>query len=222
MGIRILSTKKLNVQQTERFQKAGIELLQSDFITSQPIDFLYNGNSDLLVFTSKNAVKSIVKSTFFSDVKNVPTVCVGHQTKELLENFGFTVLKAKNYAEELADFILEKFSGKKITHFCGNIRRPLLREKLQENNFDFTELIVYETVLSPHKIDNKVNGILFFSPSGIQSYLQKNAFHQEICFCIGNTTADALVIDKKQIQISQKQDIDAVVALAIEYFADKI
>ncbi len=222
MSVRVLSTKKLNHQQSEKFRNYGIELIDADFIQIQPVDFQYKYDADLLIFTSKNAVKSIAESEFYTLLKKTPAVCVGHQTKKILEDFGFTVLETENYAEELAQKIIAKYSTKKTVHFCGNIRRAVLSEMLLKNKIHFAEYEVYKTFITPHKMDEKLEGILFFSPSGIESFFKENSISNEICFCIGTTTAGALTVDTKQIQISREQNIDAVIDDCLKYFAPTI
>jgi len=40
--------------------------------------------------------------------------------------------------------------------------------------------------------EKRFDGILFFSPSAVESYLKSNTIKDEMCFCIGETTAEAL------------------------------
>ena len=56
------------------------------------------------------------------------------------------------------------------------------------NNIVVNEVEAYKTMLSPEKIDDDVSGVLFYSPSGIESYLKENTT-DKIAFCIGETTA---------------------------------
>ena len=56
-----------------------------------------------------------------------------------------------------------------------------------------------------------MEAILFFSPSGIESYLKENTIKKEICFCIGTTTASALEGITKNIKIADQPTIEDVI-----------
>ena len=94
---------------------------------------------------------------------------------------------------------------------------------LTENEITFNEIKVYDTTLTPHKIADKVDGILFFSPSAVTSYLKKNTLANEKLFCIGNTTADALrsVLSEtkiKNIKTAYQPSVENVIEQVIEYY----
>ena len=66
---------------------------------------------------------------------------------------------------------------------------------------------------------SKQDGILFFSPSGVESYFKLNSIKDETCFCIGETTAEALENKKvKNIIISEKPSVESVITQVIEYY----
>ena len=83
------------------------------------------------------------------------------------------------------------------------------------------EVEVYETVLTTHKINFKPDGILFFSPSGVESYLQENKIEDENCFCIGNTTAEALKYVTPNRIIANQPTKESVVMKCIEFYSYK-
>ena len=45
---------------------------------------------------------------------------------------------------------------------------------LAKNNVVVNEVECYQTILTPRKIEEKYNGVLFFSQTGIESYLKEN------------------------------------------------
>ena len=96
------------------------------------------------------------------------------------------------------------------------MRRDFLPDTLRLVNITLNEVEVYETILTPHKIDFTPNGILFFSPSGVQSYLQENKIENENCFCIGNTTAEALKLVTSNRIIAHQPTVENVVMKCIE------
>jgi uroporphyrinogen-III synthase len=89
---------------------------------------------------------------------------------------------------------------------------------LAEAKIKFNEIQVYETSLTPHKIKTSVEAILFFSPSAIESYLTENKIKNEICFCIGNTTAEALNQVTKNIIVANQPSVEEVIEDVIEEY----
>ena len=214
---RILSTKKLSKALKKKFSDAKIELVEKNFIQTKSISFETPQLNDYLVFTSKKAVKSVLKS----DVKNVHSIsclCVGSKTRNFLEKKGFTVIESADYAEDLIQIIDSKYKSNSFTFFCGNIRKNTIPNYFQQNKIAYNETIVYETKLKPHQIKEPFDGVLFFSPSGVNSFLEKNSLKNRICFCIGTTTAKALENRTKNIVIASQPTVEHVINEVIKYY----
>ena len=214
---RILSTKKLSKALKKKFSDAKIELVEKNFIQTKSISFETPQLNDYLVFTSKKAVKSVLKS----DVKNVHTIsclCVGSKTRSFLEKKGFTVIESTDYAEDLIQIIDSKYKSSSFTFFCGNIRRNTIPNYFQENKIAYNEFVVYETKLKPHKIKKEYDGILFFSPSGVNSFLENNSLDNKTCFCIGTTTVKALENKTENIVIAAQPTVENVITEVIKYY----
>ena len=214
---RILSTKKLSKALKKKFSDAEMELVEKDFIQIKSVSFETPQLNNYLIFTSKKAVKSVLKS----DVKNVlsfPCFCVGSKTKNFLEKKGFTVIEHVDYAEDLIQVINSKYKGNSFTFLCGNIRKNTIPNYLQENKIAYNEIIVYETTLKPLQIKEPFDGILFFSPSGVNSFLKKNTLENKTCFCIGTTTSKALENRTKNIIIASKPTVENVITEVIKFY----
>lgn len=214
---RILSTKKLSKALKKKFSDAKIELVEKNFIQTKSISFETPQLNDYLVFTSKKAVKSVLKS----DVKNVHTIsclCVGSKTRSFLEKKGFTIIESTDYAEDLIQIIDSKYKSSSFTFFCGNIRRNTIPNYFQQNKIAYNEFAVYETKLKPHQIKKPFDGVLFFSPSGVNSFLEKNSLENKTCFCIGTTTAKALEKRTENIVIASQPTIENVITEVIKYY----
>lgn len=216
-SINIVSTKKLLPHQKEAFLNTNIQLFEEDFIEIIPTEFELNTINDTILLSSQNAVLSLLSNPKIEDLKKLPVFCVGLKTKELLEENGFTVEVYTGYAADLAEIITLIYSNRKFTFFSGNLRRDTLPEALKMNNIIFNEIQVYQTQLTPKKITQPVDGILFFSPSGVESYTKLNTIKNETCFCIGTTTAEA-VPQNNQIVIADKPIIDSVIAKVLEKY----
>ena len=108
-------------------------------------------------------------------LKTKMVFCVGIKTKELLEANGFTVSVYMDYASELAEIITLIYNKESYTFFSGNLRKETLPEALKTGGIAFNEIEVYQTTLAPFKISDqeKFDGIMFFSPSAVESLFDK-------------------------------------------------
>src|SRR5690606_28067523 len=204
----ILSTKKLKSNQKSFLLNAGLSVIEADFIKISLLPFQLKKLPDLLLFTSQNAVESVLNNEKANDLKNIPAICVGFKTRKLLDENGLKVLGSEEYAQQLAPTIQEEYSKEHIAFFAGNIRRNTLPEAMQEKDISFDEYLVYQNDESSVKIEAKTDGILFYSPSGIKSYLKQNTITHQMCFCIGTTTADALKGITENIVIANEQTVE--------------
>lgn len=220
--IRILSTKKLLPNQRQFLLNAGFSVIEADFIQTVGKKFELGDEDGNLIFTSQNAVKSFLENEKAQNLKNKKIFCVGTKTKALLEQNGYKVLASKEYASELAEVIVNNFQGESFLFFSGSLRRDTLPEALQKANISLKEIEVYETILTPQKINGPVDGILFFSPSGVQSYLKENTIENQSCFCIGTTTAEPLEQLTDKIIIAKQQTVENVIIQTINYYSKKL
>lgn len=144
------------------------------------------------VFTSTNAVTAIETSHGSPDWK---IFCVGGTTRRAVaDRFGeHAVAGTASSAKELAEEIIRKAPGKELWFFCGDRRRGELPERLVTAGWRVHELIVYQTILTPARIEKTYDAIAFFSPSAVESFFSMNAVDPNIpLFAIGETTAAAL------------------------------
>ncbi len=209
--IQILSTKKLLDNQKQALVNANFNVVEADFIRTESQVFELNKINDNLIFTSQNAVQSFLLDPKSEELKTKNVFCVGLKTKILLSESGFNVIAYTGYAADLAEIITLIYANESYTFFSGNLRRETLPEALKEAKVKFNEIQVYETTLTPQKIKAPVDAILFFSPSGIESYLKENSIKKETCFCIGTTTASALEGITKNIIIADQPTIEDVI-----------
>jgi uroporphyrinogen-III synthase len=217
-SIRILSTRRLKSNQKQFLLNADFRLVEADFIQIEFHEISLNTSFDYLIFTSQNAVLSILNNENHHLLKNKICFCVGSKTKQLLIENGFNVEISFDYADNLVDYLLKNHSDKKFTFFSGNLRRDIIPKAFQKNNIIFEEVEVYQTILTPKKIDNQLDGILFFSPSSVQSYLKENNILNEVCFCIGTTTANEIEKTTNKIVIANQPTVENVIIQAINYF----
>jgi len=219
--IRIVSTKKLSPNQKQYLLNADFAVIEADFIEVVSKEFTYEHDNDYLIFTSQNAVISVLKNKKASELKTIKSFCVGEKTRTLLEQNGFEVILHSEYAAELASVICNQFSKSSFTFFSGNLRRNILPEAMQLANIKYDEIGVYQTILTPHQIQSKPDGLLFFSPSAVESYLLENKISDEVCFCIGKTTAEALTKTTQNCIIANHPTVENVIIQCLNYYSKK-
>lgn len=214
----VVSTRVLNEEYRAMLEGVNISLIECDFITVSPIDFQINELHECLLFTSQNAVQSVLNHKDIAVLKTRPSFCVGVKTKEMLEKFGWKVLAWADYAKELAPILTESFSTQSISFFNGNLRSDVLPAAFDRVGMRFNEFQVYQTDLTPLKLAQKPHGICFYSPSGVQSYLKENIITDEVCFCIGDTTAEALKDSANKIILAKQPTIEKTLQACVTYY----
>lgn len=214
--ITVLSTKKLTASQKKTFRKAKIEITTYDAIQVKFVTFEISEKPiENAIFTSKNAVKAVLEnSAYAKQIKNC--FCVGDKTAELLRKHDQNPVIVAGNAAELADFIVQNHHEKKFDFFCGNRRREELPNILKTNNILLREIVTYKTGLNPQQFDQDFDAVLFFSPSGIQSFVQKNELSQKTAICIGKTTAAEAKKYTKAIEVSHETTVESVIEKTIE------
>jgi uroporphyrinogen-III synthase len=216
--ISILSTKILLSNQKQALLDSGFSVTEANFIKTENSDFDLNGIKDNLIFTSQNAAQSVLLHPKSQELKTKNVFCVGIKTKALLEENGFNVDVYVDYASDLAEIITLIYSNESFTFFSGNLRKETLPKALKAAKVNFNEIQVYETTLTPQKIKTPIDGILFFSPSGVESYLKENKIKNEICFCIGETTASSLEKITRNIIVADQPSVENVIEDVIEEY----
>ncbi|WP_269226796.1 uroporphyrinogen-III synthase [Flavobacterium eburneipallidum] len=217
-SINILSTKILLSHQKLALLNAGFSVIEVNFIKTENSDFDLKDINDNLIFTSQNAAQSVLLHPKSNELKSKNVFCVGMKTKALLEENGFTVEVYLDYAADLAEIITLIYANQSYTFFSGNLRKETLPKALKAAKVNFNEIQVYETTLTPQKVKTPVDGILFFSPSAIESYLKDNKIKNEICFCIGETTAEALDHITRNIIVADQPSVENVIEDVIQEY----
>ncbi|MCV6630336.1 MAG: uroporphyrinogen-III synthase [Flavobacteriaceae bacterium] len=211
--MRLLSTKILSTKQQQLVAAHQITLECYNAIRTTGIDFKAPHLIPDGIVTSSKAVQALSAKRIY--IQNA--YVVGNKVASALAATGSNIIYTATYASELATAITEKYANKQFYFFCGDRRRPELPEALSAQHIAYTEVCVYKTELQPKKITTSHDGVLFFSPSGVESHVQKNSIENKVAFCIGNTTAKAAKKHTNTIYIAKEQRIDSMLQLAIQY-----
>lgn len=230
--VNILCTKQLEPLLAGKAAVQGIRMVMKPFIQVNHADTpeaasairQLDGES-VWAFTSHHAVESL----HFLARKHgltLPTppgayTMDGRTAEKCRQLFpGVEIMGMANNARSLGLHIAKKDENK-VVFFCGNLRRQELPDILKNENIGLKEIQVYETVSTPVKVTEHFDGIMFFSPSGINSYLEQNNLPSHaVCFAIGETTANELrKITKGQIRTAPQPTQESIVNLVIAYYS---
>jgi len=172
------------------------------------------------VFTSVNAVRAISRLVYVAK-PDWNIYCIGNATKNaLLDYFHVSAIRGwANDAASLAEVMLNN-GVNEVVFFCGDKRMDMLPQKLRENQVLVHEVVVYQTVETAQVISKEYDGILFFSPSGVNSFFSVNKVETNtILFAIGDTTAEAVKLwTDNVLVVSETPSKENLVNLAIQYF----
>jgi len=215
-------------------KQAGLDVVEQEAIRINPIltkekwdeiFTLLEKKINYAVFTSSNAVTAAKK--YLDDyVNHLPPqwkiFCLSGKTKEsLIESealFG-TIEATALSAAELAQQVIEH-GVKELLFFCGNRRREELPTILQTAGVKVHEVMVYEVEETPVVANGDFDGVLFFSPSAVQSFFNVNQLKENVvCFAIGQTTAASLqLFTTNKLCVSKEPTQEALVKEVINYF----
>lgn len=210
----ILATKNLTLAQQKQLSDFGIGLKMYNAISIKPLPFESSNFVDSAIVTSQNTARILCNSKIV--IKQI--FCVGSKTEKMLVNNGYTVVKMAESGQELANYITENNKSTSFVFFCGKKRRDEIPNTLLENAINFEEILLYDTELITQKFNQKFDGILFFSPSAVQSYTTQNSLTKTVAFCIGNTTANEARKHTSNIVVAPKATIESTIATLISFF----
>lgn len=151
-----------------------VEPVSSKDFRKQKIDILKH---TAIIFTSRNAVDHFFNICKESKIEMPPEMkyfCISEQTANYLQKY-IVVRKRKVFVgERTAQDILEvvkKHKNEKYLFPCSNIRKDDIPSFMSDNDYNFTEAIIYETVAADLSDldDVSYDIVAFFSPSGINS-----------------------------------------------------
>ncbi len=205
----ILSTKKIDPTLKAEMEQKGAHVLEEEFITTRPIfsvskyqelwPWMGTRGDTAVVFTSQHAVAAVEKYLRGGDAYYVPdqwqVFCLSGATKDRVIDAlpEEQIIATAPNAAELAAAIITNGQFKQVVFFCANQRLDTLPTLLKDAGIEVVEIIVYETIATPVKVNGTFDAILFFSPSAVKSFFSVNTLQQNTpCFAIGATTAEAI------------------------------
>jgi uroporphyrinogen-III synthase len=226
--ISILATAPVGDTATEIAAGYGIQLDVIPFIAINALQSeelrltinKYAAEKRNVVFTSGNGVASVGEQVAGVHA-DWSIYCLGNKTKSVVNQY-FSENKISsecNNAAELADVIIRD-GVKEVVFFCGDRRMDTLPDTLRAAGIEVTEVVVYSTVATPQKVSGEYDGVLFFSPSGVESFFGVNMVKETaVMFAIGETTAGMVrKHTSNRVVVSGNAAKEDVVSTAIGYF----
>lgn len=217
-NFHLLSTKELNPVQKRRLIEWGCNLTTYNFIRIERLTIERTTLYENLIFTSQNGVNCFLEQyPIKTELMQKKVFCVGEKTKALLEKKGFTVLHKKESAASLAQLIAAEYKGESgFSFICGKKRRPEIEHVLGEHNISVDCIETYTSHLQP-KAFGAQDGVLFYSPSGVESYFQMNEIGTAQCFALGQTTASSLRPFSQHVHIAKEPTFDHLALCVHQY-----
>lgn len=218
--MRLLSTKILSPQFRDRLIQIGCSVVEYPFIKISPLKFELQKIENALIFTSQNAIKQAFKSKNISgQIRNKNCYCVGEKTKSLLEENDQKVIKMSQNASDLAQFIVKKCKNESFSFFCGMQRRPEIELLLGQHNIPLKIHELYETLVTPKHFESPFDGVLFFSPSAVNSYFLENTWPEDTYgFCIGPTTAGTLKTNTMNVLEAKNPSENYLISVIYQHY----
>ena len=213
---RLLSTKILPERLQNKLTDAGWELTQYNAISVDLLPVHFKPEDSIVVFTSKHAVRACVLGRSDKGLTGASCLCVGDTTASLIQEHGGRVLESAPSATGLASLISKKYTEKSFIYYCGDRRLDILPEAFDKLQLDWKEVVVYRTKTEERAFNDTFEGILFFSPSGVESYTSSNPIGLATAYCIGPTTAQAASNHTERFKIAESPGVEALVSLVIQ------
>ena len=211
---RVFSTKSLSESQTKLFHNV-IASESSDFIKVRSNRIAPKVVKDVIqnvIITSKNGVEALLDNFTKEELNFKNIFCVGRRTKKMIQQKIGPVNHTEKNAERLAEYLSKEMKGNSVTYFCSDLRLDTLSKILTENKIEVNEVEAYKTMYSPELVSESIDGVMFYSPSAVNSYLQKNTT-DKVAFCIGASTAKEAQKYFEKVEVAQIPTVESVIEL---------
>lgn len=227
MSLTVVSTRLLPTEAADKIRQMGLDLIEHDFIEKR-----FTDAPDLteLRLLSHVVLTSVAGVLAFINVVNkhglnkdkFQIYCIEQETCAEALRQGLRVIGTAGTASLLADVIITHRSVRAVTFVCSNIRRDELPEKLRAADRTVHEWKGYSVTANPLRV-KEGPFLLFFSPSGIDSFRLLNTPENFEAVCIGETTAaHARLRGFTKVYCSDKSTVESVVSKVIEVSSNQI
>ena len=177
------------------------------------------GACDLLMFTSKQAVKSA--EALNPAWKMIPSLAVGAATAKEIEALGGSVLYQPTSfdGQTLSQEIVEKFHDKKILYLRPQTVSFDAKTFLHQSGIEIEEQILYKTscmTYEPSAAPKRNAIIIFTSPSTIDCFFKNFTWNESYTAVVIGKTTQAHLPKNVRCEVSEVATIDACIQKAKE------
>ena len=167
--------------------------LSKDPISLEALSVIAKHNA-FVVITSQIAVDWVTEN--IKAVPNWTIACMKGQTQKALSDRGwgelvqYTASNGLELAKQIASYVPKSTT----IYFLGSNQRLATRpDYLKEKGFSVNEFIAYTTIAKQQVINKQYDGIVFSSPSAVNSFFDQHTIGTNVVlFAIGQTTATAI------------------------------
>ncbi|HEX7756527.1 MAG TPA: uroporphyrinogen-III synthase [Niabella sp.] len=221
-----MKNKRLHILSTKIIDEALIDLVK-DTIQLDCIPFIETQvlspseiarqlsgipvQNGLVIFTSVNAVNAVAAAVPVQPGWKVG--CIEATTKKRVQELFplSTIVAAAPTAAQLMEQV-SALAPEYCTFFCGNKRLNTVPSGLEKNKIPYKEIIVYKTTKTPQPVSKEYRGIIFYSPSGVESFFELNTVPDATkAYSIGPSTTKALQKYTGNILQSRVPDIKQMI-----------
>lgn len=186
---------------------------------------------DLLIFTSKNALKIFALN---SNCRNNQIIVIGIESYYLAKNLGFNNIKTANgTAISMLETIMSMNKINKILYLSGNVITQDLTHELKNKGYDAERLIIYKTFyakrfsnqVSKLLFERKIDAVMLYSVKSAETFinnLKKLSFDYDLCsvklFTLSKKIANIVSNVKcHRIYIAKKPNQEEIIKLVEQY-----
>ena len=180
-------------------------------------DTLELNRYELLIFTSKQAVKS---TELLNPLwKKLPCISIGSSTSQQIEAFGGTVVHQANTfdAKTLSKEILAKYQNKKMLYLRPKVVSFDMKSFLHTKGLDIAEQEIYETLCIAHGEDEKPvkNAIIIFtSPSTVKCFFHNFTWDESYTAILIGESTKAHLPKNVKYKVARTPTIEACIVKA--------
>jgi uroporphyrinogen-III synthase len=214
---RILSTRALSDENVRRLEAPGFVVDTVDFIeikqTAARVTHSFPQCEQVLI-TSQNAVQALEDRGELKGIREKRILCVGTKTERMLLSKGVGVAQVYRSSEELAKDAVA--TGLVTTFFTGKRRSPFIERAFREQGLELEVVALYDTRLTSVEIPHTYGAVLFFSPSGVESFFLMNELKGATAVCIGRTTEGAVLAHSKNTSVAAISTEESMIETTLE------
>lgn len=218
MNKLLITKSNLNEIESQRLSQLDIKLICKSFIRFEAHNFSLDNLNDFdwIFFSSPRAFDYFLAGVDLKIINTKKIACVGRKTAEHLSIHlcepDFIGQKSGEISS-VAQALKELIGDKRVLFPISNISNKSMQKAL--NKGQYTNLVVYKTIIKSQKLNYVPNTVVFTSPSNVDAYLTNNRLtSQQKIIAWGSTTQKH--IEKKGYKCAaqlEESSIDSLIYL---------